>query len=344
MLIVMKKDHTPAELEAVRARIVAQGWNANVMPGEHSVAVGITGNKGSVSKDLFITLPGVAEAIPVTKPFKLASREFRRQSTEIRVGNVTIGPGQSIIMAGPCAVETREQTLRIARKVKSLGAQILRGGAYKPRTSPYAFQGLGVEGLKILAEARAETGLPIITEALDSKGLAEVYKYADIIQIGARNMQNFSLLQEAGRLDKPICLKRGMSATLEEWLMAAEYILEQGNSQVILCERGVRSYDPHTRNILDLTAVPSIQAMSHLPIIIDPSHSTGRRDRVAPMSLAAVACGAHGLLIDVHDRPQEALCDGPQALLPEEFAELVGKIRAVGRAVGVVAGPEERAP
>jgi 3-deoxy-7-phosphoheptulonate synthase len=339
MLILMKHGHTPEQLEGVSTKIRALGFTPHVIPSEHNVAVGITGNAKRLDKEDFLGLDGVADAIPVTKSYKLTGRDFRPKDTEITVGKgknaVTFGPGRFVVIAGPCAVESEDQTLRIARQVKAMGANVLRGGAYKPRTSPYAFQGLGVEGLKILKMACDETGLPVTTEALDHKGLEHVYQYTDIIQIGARNMQNFSLLAECGKLDKPVMLKRGMSATIDEWLQAAEYILEKGNPNVILCERGIRSFDPHTRNMLDLTAVPVIKELSHLPVMVDPSHGTGRRDKVAPMSYASLAVGANAIMVDVHDRPKEALCDGPQALLPKEFEEIMGKLRAIAGAMGV---------
>ncbi len=336
MLVLMKKDHTPENVEGVRKKIESMGFAAHVMPGDHSVAIGITGNRGAIDPGEFLLLPGVAEALRVTREYKMASRDFKRKDTEIVVGGkVTIGPGRFVVIAGPCAVESEEQTLRIARLVKSHGAHILRGGAFKPRSSPYAFQGLGLEGLKILKKASLETGLPTVTEALDHRGLEMVNEWADMIQIGARNMQNFSLLQECGKLKKPIMLKRGMSATIDEWLMAAEYILEQGNPNVVLCERGIRSYDPQTRNLLDLTAVPVIKDLSHLPIIVDPSHGTGKRDKVAPMARGAIAVGANAVMVDVHDRPAEALCDGPQALLPQDFEKLVQSLRSLAQALGV---------
>ncbi len=337
MLILMKHGHTKEQLDGVASKIRSLGFTPHVIPSEHNVAVGITGNQKGLDKEVFLALDGVADAIPVSKSYKLAGRDFRPKDTEITVGKgknaVTFGPGRFVVIAGPCAVESEEQTLRIARQVKALGATVLRGGAYKPRTSPYSFQGLGVEGLKILKKACDETGLPVTTEALDHKGLEQVYQYTDIIQIGARNMQNFSLLAEAGKLDKPVMLKRGMSATIDEWLQAAEYILDQGNPHVILCERGLRSFDPHSRNMLDLTAVPIAKDLSHLPVIVDPSHGTGRRDKVAPLSLASIAVGANAIMVDVHDRPKEALCDGPQALLPKEFEELVGKLRGIAAAL-----------
>jgi len=335
MLIVMKPEFTEAELAQVTSRVRAMGLTPHVTPGEHSVAVCITGNRSALDPADFVLLPGVAEAIPVTKPFKLASRDIVRRDTAVRVGNVVFGPGRFVLIAGPCAVESEEQTLRIARAVKAAGAHMLRGGAFKPRSSPYSFQGLGLPGLRILRDVGREVGLPTVTEALDPRSLEQVYEHADMIQIGARNMQNFTLLQEVGRLDKPVLLKRGMSATIDEWLMAAEYILEQGNSRVVLCERGVRSFDPHTRNMLDLCAVPVIKALSHLPIVVDPSHGTGQRDKVPPMALASLAAGANAIMVDVHDRPTEALCDGPQALLPEQFGKLRDRLVRLAAALEV---------
>jgi len=335
VLILMKPDHTRENVKAVTDKIKALGFVAHEIPGEHSLAIGITGNIRPLDPEEFQIFEGVSEAIRVTKSYKLASREFHKADSEIRCGNVIFGPGRFVIIGGPCAVESEEQTLRIARIVKSLGANMLRGGAYKPRSSPYSFQGLGIEGLKILKKAREETGLPVVTEALDIKGLEAVNEYADMIQIGARNMQNFSLLQEVGKLKKPVMLKRGMSATIDEWLSAAEYILDQGNPNVILCERGIRSFDTHARNMLDLTAVPILKELSHLPVIVDPSHGTGRRDKVLPMSRASIAVGANAIIVDVHDRPKEALCDGPQALLPAEFDQLVKSMRTLGAALGL---------
>lgn len=334
MLILMKADHTPDHLRGVEDKIRKLGLTPHIIPGQGSVAVGITGNRSRLDPDLFSSMAGVERAIPVTKAYKLASRAFQKGAGEVKVGNVTFGPGRFVVIGGPCAVESEEQTIRIAKQVKKAGAVMLRGGAFKPRTSPYSFQGLGLEGLKILAQARKETGLPVVTEALDPKSLEQVNEYADMIQIGARNMQNFSLLQEVGRLKKPVLLKRGLSATIDEWLGAAEYILEEGNTQVVLCERGVRSFDNHARNMLDLTAVPILKELSHLPVIVDPSHGTGRRTAVVPMSLASLTVGAAGVIIDVHDKPGEALCDGPQALLPNEFADLVKMTAAVADTIG----------
>jgi 3-deoxy-7-phosphoheptulonate synthase len=335
MLIIMKSGHTAEQIGKVSEKIKAMGFVPNIIPGEHSTAIGITGNQVRLDPEEFVMLDGVLEAIPVTKPYKLAGRDFHRADTSFTVGKAVFGPGAFVIIGGPCAVESLDQTVRIAKKVKAAGANVLRGGAYKPRSSPYSFQGLGVEGLKILKTAREETGLPVITEALDSKGLEQVYQYADIIQIGARNMQNFSFLQEVGKLDKPVMLKRGMSATIDEWLMAAEYILDQGNPKLMLCERGIRSFDTHSRNMLDITAVPILKELSHLPVAVDPSHGTGRRDKVAPMARAAIAAGANAVMVDVHDRPKEALCDGPQALLPEEFSSLVQSLKSLAGVLGL---------
>jgi 3-deoxy-7-phosphoheptulonate synthase len=335
MLIIMKADHKKKDVETVVSRIEALGFKAHIIPGEHSVAIGVTGNTGPVDGEPFAILEGVQEAIPVTKPYKLAGRDFKPAKTEVKVGKVTFGPGRFVVIGGPCAVESEEQTLRIAHAVAKGGARVLRGGAFKPRSSPYSFQGLGLAGLKILAKAREQTGLPIITEAVDSESLKMVNEWADIIQIGARNMQNFTLLAEVGKLRKPVLLKRGMSATIDEWLMAAEYILGEGNDQLILAERGVRSFDSHTRNMLDLSAIPVIQSLSHLPVLVDPSHGTGKRHMVVPMSRGALAAGANAIMVDVHDQPEKALCDGPQAIHPKDFAEMVKSLTALASALGV---------
>jgi 3-deoxy-7-phosphoheptulonate synthase len=333
MLVMMRKTHSPEELQGLLDMIEKLGYTAHVLPGEHSLAVGITGNHSSEDREKLNQMPGVREVISVSSPYKLAGRSFHPEDTIFQVGDAIFGGNHFVVMGGPCAVETEAQTVRLAHAVKAGGAQILRGGAYKPRTSPYAFQGLGIEGLKILATARAETGLPVITEALDLPSLDAVYEYADIIQIGTRNMQNFALLKAASQLDKPVLLKRGLSATIDEWLMAAEYLLAGGNERVILCERGLRHYDPHTRNLLDLGAVLAVRKLSHLPIVIDPSHSLGHKSMVVPASRAAVAIGAHGLLVVVHDRPHEALCDGPQAISPEMFSSMVQTLRRIEAAL-----------
>ena len=317
------------DIRRVCDKIQSLGFRPHVMPGAERTAIGITGNHGPVDRAEFEDLPGVAEAIPVSKPYKLVSREVKPDDTVVNVHGVAVGAGELALCAGPCSVENREQILDAARAVKNAGGQLLRGGAYKPRTSPYAFQGLGEEGLRYLAEAREATGLGVVTEAIDVETFDLVEKYADCIQIGARNMQNFSLLRRAGRSRLPVLLKRGMSSTLEEFLMAAEYILSEGNYQVILCERGVRTFADHTRNTLDLSVVPFVQQLSHLPIIVDPSHGTGKRDKVHPMALAAIAAGASGLIVEVHPNPDRALSDGYQSLYPDQFAELAGDCRAL---------------
>ncbi len=334
MLIVMKAHASAQDIQSVCARIEVLGFRPHVMPGATRTAIGITGNPGAIDPAEFDRLAGVAEAIRVSKPYKLVSREVKEENTIVKVAGVAIGGPDMVVVAGPCAIESREQALSTAVAVRAAGAHLFRGGAYKPRTSPYSFQGLGVEGLKILAEVRAQTGLGIVTEAVDEASLDFVEQYADCIQIGARNMQNFSLLKRAGHAKKPVLLKRGMSATLDEFLMAAEYILSEGNYNVMLCERGVRTFADHTRNTLDLSVVPAVKRLSHLPIVVDPSHGTGRRDKVLPLSRAAVAVGTDGLLIEVHPQPERALSDGMQSLTPENFRELmeeVGQIAAVVR-------------
>jgi 3-deoxy-7-phosphoheptulonate synthase len=334
VLVVMRQGAREEEIQGVVAAIEARGYKAHPIPGTHRTAIGVTGNKGALEAPVFESLPGVLEVIPVTHAYKLVSREVKAESSAVRIGGVTVGGGVLAVVAGPCAVETREQTLTVARAVKAAGAQLLRGGAFKPRTSPYSFQGLGEEGLKILADARAETGLPVVTEAVDERALDLVEEYADAIQIGARNMQNFSLLKRAGKARKPVVLKRGMSATLEEFLMSAEYILSEGNYQVVLCERGVRTFSDFSRNTLDLAVVPAVKALSHLPILVDPSHGTGRRDKVAPLSRAAVAVGADGLMVEVHHDPSRALSDGPQSITPDMFEALMRELRQIAPVVG----------
>lgn len=329
MLIVMEKTATDEEIDKVIKAIESKGYKARPIPGGDRVSIGILHNRGAVDGSLFMGLPGVKDAVPVTRPYKLVSREFKPEDTIIKVGDVRIGNGHLTIIAGPCAVESENQALTIAERVKQAGATIFRGGAFKPRTSPYSFQGLGEEGLRILARVRETTGMPVITEAMDDSTFDIVEAYTDIIQIGARNMQNFSLLKRAGQSDKPVLLKRGLAATIDEWLMAAEYILERGNAQVILCERGVRTFVSHSRNTLDLSAVPVVLKESHLPIIIDPSHAAGRRDQVIPLSRASAAVNAHGLMVEVHHAPEEALSDGPQSLYPEQFQELCDQVRSI---------------
>ncbi len=335
MLIVMQHNATPEEIRAVIAQIEDMGYQARPMPGKQRTAVGLVGNDGKVDAGRFSALPGVLEIIHVTQPYKQVSREWSPENTVIRLsGGLTIGGGEIAVMAGPCSVESEKQILEAAHAVREAGAVILRGGAFKPRTSPYSFQGLGKKGLQLLARAREETGLLIVTEAMDSEGVDLVAEVADIIQIGARNMQNYSLLKAAGRAKKPVLLKRGLAATITELLLSAEYLFAEGNHQVILCERGIRGFDPATRNVFDLTAIPVVHKLSHLPIVADPSHGTGLRDRVTPMARAAIAAGADGLLIEVHPHPERALSDGAQSLNPEQFSELMNQCRAIAEVIG----------
>lgn len=328
----MDQKATQAEVDAVVAVIEARGLVARAIPGGQRVAICVLHNQGPVEPNLFLSMPGVKEAIPVTHPYKLVSRESQPEDTVIRVGSVAIGNGYLTLIAGPCAIESEEQALAVADHVKKAGAHMFRGGAFKPRTSPYAFQGLGEEGLRILSKVRSETGLPVVSEAMDHEVFDLVEDNVDVIQIGTRNMQNFSLLRRAGRAAKPILLKRGMSATIEEWLMAAEYIMEGGNPNVILCERGVRTFAHHSRNTLDFSAVPVVQKESHLPIIVDPSHAAGRRSQVIPLSRAAVAVGAHGIMVEVHNAPEKALSDGAQSLYPEQFVDLCRQLEPIFKA------------
>jgi 3-deoxy-7-phosphoheptulonate synthase len=329
MLVVMKNDATEEQVQAVIKEIEGMGLRGVPMPGSLRTAVCILGNKGPVDDSRLLVMDGVKETIRVTKPYKLVSRETQPQPTVIAVGDIRIGEGKPVIMAGPCAIESEEQALTIAHLVKKSGAQVFRGGAFKPRTSPYSFQGLGEEGLKILAKVRQETGLLIVTEATDHINIEVVEQYADIIQIGARNMQNYSLLRRAGHATKPVLLKRSFAATIEELLMSAEYISSEGNNQVILCERGIRTFADNTRNTLDLSAIPAIKEVSHLPIVVDPSHAAGRREYVIPLSKGAIAIGADGLLVEVHHDPPHALSDGMQSLYPEQFAELMKEIKTL---------------
>jgi len=329
VLVVMKAQAGATEIARVCEKIALLGFKPHIIPGEQRTAIGITGNSGPVDPAEFEHMPGVAEAIRVSKAYKLVSRETKLENTIVTVNGTPVGGDELTLCGGPCAVESREQILESARAVKAAGGQLLRGGAYKPRTSPYSFQGLAEEGLRYLAEAREETGMGIVTEAVDTETFDLVEQYADCVQIGARNMQNFSLLRRAGRSRKPVLLKRGMSSTLEEFLMAAEYILAEGNYNVILCERGVRTFADHTRNTLDLSVVPAVKSLSHLPIIVDPSHGTGKRDKVLPMALASVAAGAAGLIVEVHPAPERALSDGYQSLDPEQFRELADECRAI---------------
>ncbi len=334
MLIVMDAAATAEEVRGVVETVRRLGLQAHPIPGAQRTAIGITGNRGTVEPTAFENLPGVLEVIPVSAPYKLVSREAKRENTVVSVGGVPVGGGRLVVVAGPCAVESETQAVEIARLVKGAGATLYRGGAFKPRTSPYSFQGLGLEGLKILSTVRRETGLPIVTEVLDTESVDLVAEHADCLQVGARNMQNFSLLKRLGRLRKPVLLKRGMAATIEELLLSAEYLLAEGNYEVMLCERGVRTFASHTRNTLDLSAIPYVQRISHLPILVDPSHGTGKRQKVLPLSRAAVAAGADGLLIEVHNHPEAALSDGPQALLPDMFAELMEQVRRLAPVLG----------
>ena len=336
MLVVMGAQATEEQVRAVCEKIESLGYRAHAIPGAQRTAIGITGNQGVVEAATLEEMAGVQEVIPVSKPYKLVSRDLKAEKTIVKFPgtDATVGGETLAIMAGPCAVESREQAFATAEQVKRAGAQFFRAGAYKPRTSPYAFQGLGVDGLKILAEIRERFGLRIVTEAIDHESLEFVEQYADVIQIGARNMQNFSLLKRAGRSSKPVLLKRGMSATLEEFLMAAEYVMSEGNYQVILCERGVRTFADHTRNTLDLSIVPAVQRLSHLPILVDPSHGTGKRNKVIPLSRAAVAVGADGLMVEVHVNPEKALSDGGQSLYPSQFEQLMREIQQIGAVVG----------
>jgi 3-deoxy-7-phosphoheptulonate synthase len=334
MLIVMDSVATAEDIRRVVEAVQSHGLQAHPIPGAQRTAIGITGNRGSVDPGAFENLPGVLEVIPVSAPYKLVSREAKRENTVVSVGDVDVGGERIVVVGGPCAVESEEQAVEIGRRVRAAGGTLYRGGAFKPRTSPYSFQGLGEEGLRILSLVRRETGLPIVTEVLDTETVDLVAEHADCLQVGARNMQNFSLLKRLGRIRKPVLLKRGMSATIEELLLSAEYLLSEGNYQVMLCERGVRTFADHTRNTLDLSAVPYVQRISHLPILVDPSHGTGKRSKVLPLSRAAVAVGADGLLIEVHNEPDRALSDGPQAILPEMFEELVRQLSRLAPVVG----------
>ncbi len=336
MLIVMKTAATEEQVRAVCERVQRLGLRAHPMPGATRTAIGITGNKSDIETGSFDEMLGVQEVIHVSKAYKLVSREVKDDKTVVRFpgADASIGGSEVAIIAGPCAIESREQAFAAAERVARAGAKFFRGGAYKPRTSPYAFQGLGEEGLRIMAEVRDQFGLAIVTEAVDNESLDLVEKYADVIQIGARNMQNFSLLKRAGRSRKPVLLKRGMSATLDEFLMAAEYIMSEGNYNIILCERGVRTFADHTRNTLDLSVVPAVQRLSHLPIIVDPSHGTGKRNKVTPLSRAAVAVGADGLMVEVHPDPDKALSDGTQSLYPDQFDQLMHEVRQIAAVLG----------
>jgi len=329
MLIVMERGVMERDIQTVIEKIERLGYKANPIPGVERVAIGITGNQTPLDAEEFESLPGVKEAIRVTKPYKLVSREMKVEDTVVTARGREVGGRALAIIAGPCAVESEDQSLAIGEMVAKAGAHFFRGGAYKPRTSPYSFQGLGEPGLRILAKVREVTGLPIVTEAMDTEAVSMVEEYADVIQVGARNMQNFSLLKRVGKSRLPVFLKRGISATMEELLMSAEYVASEGNYRIMLCERGVRTFVDHARNTLDLSVVPAVKHLSHLPILVDPSHGSGRRDRVAPLARAAIAVGADGVMVEVHNHPERALSDGPQALYPEQFAALVQELRAL---------------
>ena len=334
MLVVMHKDATDEQIKNVCRVIKGMGLKPHPIKGAQRVAIGITGNKDMVDKNRLEGLDGVIDVIVVTKPYKLTGREMKPEDTKIKIGSVIIGDRKPVIIAGPCAVESEKQTIEIARAVKSFGADMLRGGAFKPRTSPYTFQGLGENGLKILAKAKKETGLPVVSEAIDTETFPLVEEYVDVIQIGARNMQNYSLLKKAGLSKKPILLKRGMASTIEEFLLAAEYIMSEGNYNVILCERGIRTFSDFTRFTLDISSIPELKKVSHLPVIVDPSHASGKRDMVLPLSRAAIAAGADGIIVEVHNNPDKALSDGPQSLTIDGFKILIEELRHIIRAIG----------
>jgi len=334
MMIIMNIDATPQQIEAVLTRIQANGFKTHISQGEERTVIGVVGNNPIKTREQFMHLPGIDRIVPISRPYKIASREFIPENTIFPIDGIKIGGDEVILIAGPCAVESRNQMLETAQAVKEAGAQALRGGAFKPRSSPYSFQGLGEEGLEILAEARQLTGLPIVTEVMAPELVPRVSQFADVLQIGARNMQNFALLDAAGKSQHPVLLKRGNSATIEELLMAAEYILSHGNRRVILCERGIRTFETATRNTTDINAIPVLKSLTHLPVILDPSHSTGRWEFVIPVARAAIAAGADGLIVEVHLKPEEALSDGGQSLKPERFASLVSQVRAIARDVG----------
>lgn len=334
MIVILRPGHTQQEFERITNRIEDLGLTPHISKGKERTVIGVVGEDALAHKEQLELLPGVEKIIPILKPYKLVSREFKDTDTVVDVDKVKIGGNEIEVIAGPCSVEGREMLITIARHVKNAGAKLLRGGAFKPRTSPYTFQGLGEEGLAYLAEAKKETGLPVVTELMDPRDAEVVYRYADVIQIGARNMQNFRLLKEVGGMDKPVLLKRGMSATILEFLMSAEYIVSQGNRNVILCERGIRTFETETRNTLDLSAVPVLKKLSHLPVIVDPSHAMGRWDLIDSMARAAIAAGADGLMIEVHHSPEDALSDGPQSLRPARFGKLMEDIKTIAKAVG----------
>lgn len=336
MIVVMSKSSGDEAVSGVMKRIEQAGLHGHLSVGVERTVIGVVGSAPGMAelRETIVLLPGVEEVVPISKPYKLSSREFQPQDTTVKVGDACIGGNELVVMAGPCAVESEEQAMATAKAVKAAGASILRGGAFKPSTSPYQFRGLGEQGLKLLAQAKQETGLPLVTEVLSPNDVELVARYSDILQIGARNMQNFSLLDEVGKIKKPVLLKRGLSATIQEWLLAVEYVLSQGNRQVILCERGIRTFETYTRNTMDVSAIPAIQSLSHLPVIADPSHGTGRWDLVTPLALASVAAGADGIMIEVHPSPENALKDGPQSLTFELFADLMSRLAPIAAAVG----------
>src|SRR5436190_4869502 len=334
MVVVMRTGAAPEEIDAVVNRVESAGGSAFVSRGVQRTIVGLVGDIAAFQSLNLRAMPGVGDVVRVSKPYKLVSREHHPEATTIQVGGVPIGPDTFTLIAGPCAVETAEQTLQSAHMAQQAGAALLRGGAYKPRTSPYAFQGLGEKGLRILADVREETGMPIVTEVVDAHDVGLVAEYADMLQVGTRNMQNFALLQAVGSAGKPVMLKRGMTATYEEWLMAAEYVAQRGNLDIVLCERGIRTFETATRNTLDISAIPMVHTLSHLPVVVDPSHSGGKRDLVVPLTRAAIAAGADAVIVDVHPDPQAALCDGPQALYGDDLAALAAACRDLPPVVG----------
>lgn len=339
MMIIMQSEATPEEVQAVVSRVESSGLKAHVSVGIERTVIGLLGNVRAVSPEQFEYMPGIDRVVPISRPYKIASREFIAQNSSFPIDGISIGGDEIIIMAGPCAVESREKLLEVAHAVREAGGHALRGGAYKPRTSPYSFQGLGEAGLEILAEAREVTGLPIVTEVVAPEQVCLVTKYADVLQIGARNMQNFALLNAAGESMHPVLLKRGMSATVEELLMAAEYILSHGNNRVILCERGIRTFETATRNTTDINAIPVLKSQTHLPVVIDPSHSTGHAQYVAAVARAGIAAGADGIIVEVHQNPPQALSDGAQSLTPEQFADMIRQVKLIADAVGRKVAP-----
>lgn len=334
MIVVMKSDATAKHTGAVLKKIQELGFKPHLSSGEKKTIIGMVGNGKKIDPEIMLALPGVESVVPILKPFKLAAREFKKESTVVSMNGIKIGGDELVMMAGPCAVENRDQIMESAEVVAKAGAKILRGGAFKPRTSPYSFQGLGEEGLKIMREAADANGLAMVTEIISPQYVDLVGKYTDILQIGARNMQNFALLEAVGKAARPVLLKRGLMSTIEEWLMSAEYILSNGNPHVILCERGIRTFEKYTRNTLDISAVPIVKELTHLPIIVDPSHATGKRSLVSPISKCGIAAGADGLIVEVHPHPEDALSDGPQSLHPEEFETLMNELKPMAQAVG----------